>query len=343
MITPKKALFIQLRRIGDILMCTPAIRAFKKHYPNCRLDFLAEIPDVLQGNPYIGAVIDVDRSKEFNFRYQYNLIRRIKSNRYDLVVDFLSNPRSAYYSFLSRAATRLSYGNGHRRWAYNLIPKKDDKTIYAAEDRLRLLNALGVPSDGLELNFYPSERDRAEAQKLLSIAKEPIITISPVSRKLYRRWPLDKFAALSDLLCQRYGATILVLAGPGEEDFASGVAAKSSSNVQAINVAGLGILGAIFEKTSLHIGNDNGPKHIAVACGAPTLTIFGPHDPVGWTYPDPLRHKWVAPLGLCDDCKRKKTRCQSECIKDISVDSVWEKAQSMVEALPGFVSSLKKI
>jgi len=50
---PERALFIQLRRIGDILMCTPAVRAFKKKYPNCTLDFLTEHPDVLQGNPRI--------------------------------------------------------------------------------------------------------------------------------------------------------------------------------------------------------------------------------------------------------------------------------------------------
>ncbi len=343
MTAPQRALFIQLRRIGDVLMCTPSIRAFKNHYPDCRLDFLTEISDVLQGNPYLDSVLNVDRSKEFNFGYQYNLIRKIKSNRYDLVVDFLVNPRSAYYSFLSRAATRLSYGTRHRRWAYNMIPQKPVGSVYAAEDRLHLVSSLGVPPDGLELNFYPSEHDRVEAQRILLNIKEPIITISPVSRKLYRQWPLEKYAELSDLMCLKFGASVLVLAGPGEQDYARGVAAKSSSNVQALNIDGLGILGAIFEKASLHIGNDNGPKHIAVACGAPTLTIFGPHDPVSWTYPDPSRHKWVAPAGLCDDCGRKKTRCQGECIKDISVDSVWEKAQAMIAALPGFVSSIKKI
>jgi ADP-heptose:LPS heptosyltransferase len=107
---PQKALFIQLRRIGDILMCTPGIRAFKKKFPDCRLDFLTELPDVLQGNPVIDEVINVDRSKQYNPLYQYRLIRKIAKKKYDLVVDFFANPRSAYYSFLTGAEKRLSFG-----------------------------------------------------------------------------------------------------------------------------------------------------------------------------------------------------------------------------------------
>ena len=114
MICPEKALMVQLRRIGDVLMCTPAIRAFNKQYPDCELDFLTELPDVLSGNPHLNDIIRVDRSRQYDPFYQYSLIRKIKKNNYDLVIDFFANPRSAYYSFLSRAKTRLSCGYGHR-------------------------------------------------------------------------------------------------------------------------------------------------------------------------------------------------------------------------------------
>jgi heptosyltransferase-3 len=343
MIAPRKALFIQLRRIGDILMCTPSVRAFRKRFPDCKLDFLTEIPDVLRGNPHIDSVMAVDHSKAFSPSYQINLIKSIRSMRYDLVVDFFVTARSAYYTFLSGANNRLSYGYRHRRWAYNLVPHKDNRAIYAAADRLHLLNAIDVPSDGLALNFYPSERDREEAKRTLSPYSKHIITLSPVSRRTYRRWPLEKFAALADLLTIQFDAAVVVVVGPGESEFGEEVARNSKTNIGTICVKSLGLLGAIFELSRLHIGNDNGPKHIAVACGAPTLTVFGPDNPEGWSYPDPSRHQWAAPAALCNDRRRKKSRCQGECIEDISVETVWEKVLHLAEALPGLKSVPKKL
>ena len=343
MISPRKALFIQLRRIGDILMCTPSIRAFKKRYPDCQLDFLTEYPDVLQGNPHIGSVIAVDQTYKFNFAYQFGLIRKIRTARYDLIVDFLSSPRSAYYAYLSGARTRLSYGIGHRRWAYNLVPQKSDEPVYSALDKLRLLEAIDIPHDGLKLEFYPSDKDREIATSLLkSVEGRPLVTLSPVSRRAYRRWPLENFARLAELLETKLGANIIVIVGPGESEAANKVAKLSKAKVEVQQIEKLGVLGALFERVSLHIGNDNGPKHIAVACGAPTISIYGPNSPVSWTYPEPSRHDYVCPVELCNDCQRKKHRCDPECIKSISVESVWLKAVKMASTLPSFSSLSRK-
>jgi heptosyltransferase III len=339
---PKRALFIQLRRIGDILMCTPAIRAFKKQFPECRLDFLTEIPDVLQGNPYISSIIDVDRSKEFNIAYQYRLIRKIHAAKYDLVIDFLANPRSAYYSFLSRARTRLSYGYGHRRWAYNIVPHKDNELIFAADDKLRLLKSIGVSDGGLGLNFYPSEHNREEARKILTDIPDPIITLSPVSRRVYRRWPLENYATLADRLIAKFNASVVILTGPGEEEAADKIAALSKTRIHDIRVSNLGLLGAIFECSSLHIGNDNGPKHIAVACGAPTLAIFGTDNPISWTYPDPTKHHWIAPPPISERFAGNKRLIESQAINTISIDDVWQEVLNITGVLPNFGTMIKK-
>ncbi len=342
--TPSSALFIQLRRIGDILMCTPAIRAFKELNPSCKLDFLTEWPDVLRGNPNIRDIITVDASERYNPLYQWGLINNIRKRKYDLVVDFLANPRSAYYSFLTGANTRLSYGYGHRKWAYNLIPPKADKVQYAALDRLQLIKSIDVESDAPRLEFYPDNDSRKEAKKLLAnIIGKPIVSISPVSRHQYNCWPLEKYAELGRRLSLNLGMSVVIVTGPGESDIAD----KMSSLIDnypslVLKIDSLALLGAIFENVSLHIGNDNGPKHIAVACGAPTITIYGPHSPIGWTYPDSTRHLWIAPKEFCEDCATKKNRCDAKCIAEIPVDAVWEKAQSLVNSLKPEGSPIKK-
>lgn len=42
--------------LGDVLMCTPALRALKQAHPWCRLHFYTELPDLVRGLPYIDEV-----------------------------------------------------------------------------------------------------------------------------------------------------------------------------------------------------------------------------------------------------------------------------------------------
>ena len=341
MISPRNALFIQLRRIGDVLMCTPAIRAFKKQFPNCSLDFLTEYPEVLEGNPYIDSLIPVDPSRQLSPPYQFHLIRSLRKNRYDMVIDFFANPRSAYYSFLTGAETRLSYGFGHRRWAYNLTPSKPENPVYAAGDRLHLLSALEVHSDDFRLEFYPGDRDREEARKLLSpLSHKPILTVSPVSRRNFNRWPLENYARLIEMIVEEFDFVPLVLTGPGEGDVADRLAALiSGGESMSLNINSLGLLGAIFELAKFHIGNDNGPKHIAVACGSPTFTIYGPHSHISWTYPDFGRHGFITPGQVDPECRVADHKCGPDCIKKITADAAFDRFRELVSHLPVKIST----
>lgn len=343
MSAPEKALFIQLRRIGDVLMCTPAIRAFKRTFPECRLDFLTELPGILDNNPHLDSILSVDDSRQFSPVYQYKLIRKIRAGRYDLVVDFFANPRSAYYSFLSGADIRLSYGFGHRKWAYNRTPRKSDQPAYAAQDRLDLLKEIDVPSDGLRLEFNPTDGDRREAEEILKpLSGKMIATLSPVSRKGFNRWPLENYAVLGKLLSSELNYAIVILTGPGEEQVARDLATMMVAiKPLVLNIDRLGLLGAIFGRANLHLGNDNGPKHIAVACGAPTFTIYGPHDPVSWTYPDSSRHRFIQPADIDNECRSMNHKCGKDCIGKISADVVWKKLKKMATDIPFPESSLK--
>jgi len=93
-------------------------------------------------------------------------------------------------------------------------------------------------------------------------------------------------------------------------------------------------LGVILRKCDLHIGNDNGTKHIAVAMGKPTITIYGPHDPVSWTYPDSSRHKFLKAKVDCPDCNRTKHKCTKlSCLNKITVADVQETFLVLLKSL----------
>ena len=65
--------FIQWRGagIGDVLMCTPALRALKSRNPKCHIHFYTQLPDLLRGLPYIDEVHHTNESPAHRLEITY--------------------------------------------------------------------------------------------------------------------------------------------------------------------------------------------------------------------------------------------------------------------------------
>ncbi len=321
---------IQLRRIGDVLMCTPALRALRSRYKDSYIAFLTEkeSSELLSLNPYLNEVIILDRQRYNDPLYSLGQIWKVRKSRFDLVIDFFGNPRSAYFSFLSGAKHRLGYGYPLRKHFYNMIIEDDQAPKYAAQNRLDALKISGIKDGEVNLDFFIPDQARRFAERFFREneidPKNLLISISPTSRRHFNRWSLERYARVADWLISQFDAKIILVWGPGEEGVVEEV--KRSMKKQPIiswETKSLFELGAILEKCHLHIGNDNGTKHIAVAVGKPTITIYGPHSPISWTYPDSSRHRFLKKEVDCPDCDRIKHECTKlSCLNLITVEDV---------------------
>ncbi|MFA6318728.1 MAG: glycosyltransferase family 9 protein, partial [Elusimicrobiota bacterium] len=279
---PKRILVIQLRRIGDVLMAVPAMAALKKRYPDAEVDFLVEPPsdEVLAGNPHIGRVL-VYRSE--GWRDYLSWLVRVRSERYDWVIDFMGNPRSAILTAASGAALRAGPAHVGHRWAYNVRMVQSSTTRYAGREKIRLLSALGVPDT--EADFLP--------KVYLGTPEGPDpcgpIALAPASRKPTRQWPARHYVALGRMLRERFGCPVLVLWGPGEKGLADEVAAAIGEGASAPATRTLAEAARVLAVCRLLVTNCSGTKHLAVSLGVPTVTVHGSSDPASWTPPDP-RH-----------------------------------------------------
>ena len=79
-----------------------------------------------------------------------------------------------------------------------------------------------------------------------------------------------------------------------------------------------------------YIGNDTGIKHLCVALGIPTYTLFGPEPPTEWHPYDSEKHPYyyLSPL----ECRTKYAHycdlrnCQSMiCLNTLTVESLFKK------------------
>ncbi|MFC1479439.1 glycosyltransferase family 9 protein [Planctomycetota bacterium] len=300
-------LLIQHRQIGDVLMCTPAVRALRKKYPDAEITFLVEpfSLNAVKYNPHINHFIVVPR-KLSPWKY-ISLHWNVWRGKYDTVIDFFKNPKSAWLTWVSRAATRISLQGRHRNFAYTETVDMGSRDDYAAIQKLRLLKPLGIEEEkDCVPEFYISDTEREWAAELWGKIgfsdSDLVIAVSPVSRKEYRVWPSEYYAELCDHLADVHKAKILLTWGPGEEDFIKPIVKHMKSNpVTDYPMPSLTELYAILEKCSLFVGNNNGPRHMAVAAGIPTLGLFSKLSPSSWTPPDNPLHTVIQPLPETDE------------------------------------------
>ncbi|HIB94397.1 MAG TPA: glycosyltransferase family 9 protein [Candidatus Lambdaproteobacteria bacterium] len=329
-----KFLLIQLRRIGDVLMTTPSVRLLHESFPEAKLTFMTEAPadQVLRNNPYLDEILLYQKSESFSDTISF--FRNLRVQQFDCVIDFFGNPRSALMSRFSGAPIRIGFGFRGRSWAYTHPVNISTEVTYAAQDKAQLLSPLGISATDFGLDFFADEKDKNYAARLfdqLGITDSDfVVSLSPVSRRPYKVWPAERFAWIADWLVQKYNAKILFLFGPGEVYFIDAVRkAMKNQALPDYDFPTLTETLAILNRVNLHLGNDNGPRHFAVAGGTPTLTIFGRPWAANWTPPQTTKHRT---LEFDPGCKNKCTypKCKLECLLGVTVEAVQTELEKMI-------------
>lgn len=320
---PERILVVQLRRLGDVILTTPALAALKKRHPAAKLDLLVEAPgaEAVRGLTFIDEVLVYDAAGVFG---ALSWALKIRARQYDWVIDFLANPRTALIAALSGAPVKAGPGHVARRWAYNRPMAQSPKTCYASVEKVRWLAALGIkPED-------------APALPVLALAERPakpenLIGLVPPSRKDTRRWPAGSYARLGRLLRDKHGARLKVFWGPGERSLAEEVVRGIGAGAAlAPETRGIADLARELASCRLIVSNCAGPKHIAVALGVPTVTIHGSSDPAAWT-PDHPDHKAVRLDELhCIGCRLNDCPYNLECMTQLPAERVLPVVESLL-------------
>lgn len=336
----RSALVIRHRAGGDLLLTTPALRALRQGLPGARIDVLAArgMGGLLRGNP------DVDRVLEFGRRSlpsQAVLYWSVARAGYDLVLDLVSNPRTAFLTRLTRAPIRVGYDIPGRASAYTLrVPREPlgaggrPVLRYAPEAALDQVRALGIAARGLALRLEvaPEARERIAAWLGGRAPAGPLLACLPSGSWPAKTWPPERFAAAMDALAPE--GTAIWLWGPGERERVEEARARMRSPSLLAPETDWQGLAALLERCALFVGNDSGPKHVAAALGVATVTVFGPTHPATW-HPPEGPHVALTAEGLdCLHCNANRCPLPGErhmrCMSDVSVEQVVRAARSLL-------------
>jgi ADP-heptose:LPS heptosyltransferase len=173
---------------------------------------------------------------------------------------------------------------------------------------LRLMEHLGLPLQGEQMEFPLREHDRAELADVLGESAAANRISRSAARRIEagdyvclhagafepaRRWPVERFAAVGDALTTR-GLQVVLTGSAGEAELTAQVA--TCMRKPALDLAGrtsLGALAELLSRSRLLITNDTGVSHLAAALAVPSVVIFLASDPLRWAPVDRCLHRVV--------------------------------------------------
>jgi heptosyltransferase-3 len=332
--TPSSILFINVTRIGDTLLATPALQALAKTWPEARIDVLAHPNrvDILRNHPFVHSVSAIEKRRASCKGW---FTRR----GYDLAVVYGHD--QPLLSYALRVAKRVVAFRQPRasinRKLYLLVDEPAPYTEHAVDTALRLTSALGVQPQGKRLIFNLLDSERQNAIDSLAAAGVasawPLIGLQATSfpTKAYRDWPIEHFIELGRRILLNYPSAGFLLYG-GPEDKNRTTALKQSLGNPAADFAGLALrpTGALMSLTHAYVGVDTGPSHLMGTFDIPFIGLF--HCLLPRSLYGPLDH----PCDFSLDHPRLGSEC-SEAISmgEITVDSVFSQLQKALKNTQG--------
>lgn len=296
----RSILLITLSNIGDVLMTTPVVAALRERYPDAAMDIVTDARAAELFAHYPGRQAVILRDKRLGWRGTAALVKRLRQKHYDLAVDL----RTDGLTLLLRARRRLTR-HGSRTPGPHAVERHFG--VIGQRERLKVIPPLRVWLTGTEQTFA--------RQRLSGLPGSRWLALAPGARWEPKRWPAHRFAELATRLQAQSDAVILL---GDETDRAACRTIAAELPLPHVNLAGeTGLLeaAAVLQRMRLFIGNDSGIGHLAAASGCPTVTVFGPGDPLRY-HPWHPRARWV--------------RSATESIGDVKVETVAEAALALL-------------
>lgn len=328
---PQRVLIVRFGAIGDIVLTLPAVKALKTTWPETHITYLTktEFAPLVKHHPAIDAVMCLESGES-----AASLRKKVTEARIDGIIDLHSKLRSRAMRWfhptptLAAKSTRSLWEAGTVRlgWA-----KHEPKNHIVEEHHLIMDQVTGTKVHREKIQFSVSADQSQAAQARLTQAgfdfNKTTLGISPGANWYTKRWPIENFIDIARR-AHASGLQVLTMGNSSETSLGKELAQK----VPTVSIfdAPLDELGALIQSTSIYLGNDSGPMHIARGLGVPTVAIFGSTSPKQFNFDT---NQFIYTSENCSPChfygRKACPKQHLNCLSNISADQVWETLTSL--------------
>ena len=284
-----KILLLQLKRIGDLILTTPAIAALRQNFPDAHIT-LAVSTECAELVP---AIADVDRVliARRNLR-DVAMVSSVAGKKFDYCIDFTRNDRSAFLTLLSGARKRVaSYRvreqSRTRARVYTDLVGVRVRDVHTIAYNLALLEPLGVrdASLALHLEIPPTTLEKADNLRDDWKIRQPYVILHPGSARREKLWNAASWAEVIDHFGENNESGLVLTSGPSVDEQEYIMEITKRTRHKFINLSGktdLLTLAALVGQAQLLVTVDSAPVHFAAVSRTPQVILFGPTNPFHW-------------------------------------------------------------
>lgn len=336
--------------IGDLLMLAPALRSIAHNFPDASYTLLMpaasrDLVPLLPLGKLDLEILNYDpRAEHRDLSSKLKLFMRLRKDRYDL--SFIpargeAMREESVISLIVGARHRLGFSK-ERTGLCNTARTELQDDVPIADQNLNLLKAAGLETDGspLGLAFRQSHRDFAR-DLLESPSRDPeeaVVSIHPGAawNAESKCWPIANYVELAGRIVRRWKAKAVILGSPKEKGPA-GIFGERLDHPSVVNLVGktdIPQMASLISASSLFVGNDSGPMHIALCLRIPTVALFGPTSPrqiipSGAACKVLTRNLPCSPCYLHHPSSRPDCR-DARCLREITVDEVMAEVEKIL-------------
>lgn len=264
-----KILVIRFSSIGDIVLTSPIVRCLSKQKPNCEIHFLTKqkfLP-ILQNNPYITKVFVLQEK-----RNMYQIIKQLKEENYNLVIDLQKNLRSQRIRFALRKKYVTFNKLNIKKWAFvhfkkNVLPK-----VHIVDRYFEAVKKINVVNDGKGLDYFLQEEDYIPSDALPISFKDGYIVVVVGAKHNTKQIPTDVLIEI----CKKIEGEILLVGDLN--DRVKAIKIENAIGARVFNGCGnfsLNQTASLIDNSLGVITPDTGMMHIAAARKKNIISLWG--------------------------------------------------------------------
>ncbi len=348
-----RVLIVKLSAFGDVIHAFPIAGLLKQIQPFLKIDWIVEssFASILRLNPWIDNAIEVDTRKWrrqglLSFKTLQsieNTFKKLRSKRYDFVLDLQGNTKSGLFTAIARASRKYGFSSNMTRELPNILAtdvrfyvksenirnQLAELSMLALSDYTRTQPNLEKPIDfryigsPVKLRMDSLDRQRKLLEKMGLLPDIPIIGIHMGTTWDTKKWPIYFWMELARRVVDESLARILFFWGTqGEKKDIFRVVNMRPGHFFVWPGGSLEDLASALHFVDLFIGPDTGPLHLAALVGVPTISIYratkaSRNAPIGNNH-----IALQAPLG-CSPCLKKYCNNNNKCATSIPVRVVY--------------------
>jgi heptosyltransferase I len=365
-----RILLIKPSALGDVVHTLPVLVKLRARYPRAQIDWLItpENAEVVRYHPALSNVVLFARG-DFSKRGRrwrafvsfFDLLKQIRSAKYELIIDMHGQVRSAFFALISGARVRIGFDRPVKRgltvsaehdlknipshgwrgaregsWiAYTHripIPTLD---VHAIDRYLWVAPLLGLDDNPPDLTIHLSPQATNKVNRLLEEhgvpASKPLVVLVPGTIWETKHWTIEGFAGVARQFLQD-GFAVALAGTTRDQQRCRQIAAAAPGTCDLSGKTTPADLAALIRRAEVAVTNDSGSMHVAASLGKPMVSVFGPTNPV---HIGPYeRPESVVRVDLpCSPCNyRRLSQCPFDhaCMKQVTSAMVVERVRKIL-------------